>query len=88
MKVTPLSGEGGVLLYKWLMGMCHWLRLHFHHWIDFNVSHISTELLEWGRTFSDFWGVRKFFIFTVRKICTAKCSSLNPKNGSIHKNRK
>ena len=46
MKVTPLyGGGGGVLLYKWLMGMCHWLRLHFHQWIDFNVSHISTELL-------------------------------------------
>ena len=35
-----------------------------------------------------FLGVRKFLIFTVRKICTVKCSSLNLKNGSIHKNRK
>ena len=24
-------------------------------------------MAEWGRTFSDFWGVKQFFIFTVSK---------------------
>ena len=27
----------------------------------------SIELLEWDHTFSDFFGVRQFFIFTVSK---------------------
>ena len=29
---------------------------HFHDWIDYNGVAISIELLDWGRTFSDFWG--------------------------------
>ena len=29
---------------------------HFHHWIDYNGVAFSIELLEWGRTFSDFLG--------------------------------
>ena len=57
---TTIRGGGGAgggeLPYKWLMGTCHWFRLHFHHWIDFNGSHISTELLDLGCTFSDFLG--------------------------------
>ena len=32
-----------------LMGMCHWMGLHFHHWIDYNGVAFSIELLEWGR---------------------------------------
>ena len=47
---------GGVLPYKRLMGMCHWMGSHFHEWIDYNGVEFSIELLEWGRTFSDFWG--------------------------------
>ena len=27
---------------------------HFHDWIDYNGVAFSVELLEWGRTFSDF----------------------------------
>ena len=27
---------------------------HFHDWIDHNGVAFSIELLEWGRTFSDF----------------------------------
>ena len=27
-------GGGWVLPYKRLMGMCHWMGLHFHDWID------------------------------------------------------
>ena len=36
--------------------MCHWMGSHFHDWIDYNGVAFSIELLEWGRTFSDFWG--------------------------------
>ena len=51
------QGEGeGVLPYKRLMGMCCWMGSHFHDWIDYNGVAFSIELLEWGRTFSDFWG--------------------------------
>ena len=48
-------------------GMCRWMGSHFHDWIGYNGVALSTELLEWGHTFSDFWGVREFFIFTVSK---------------------
>ena len=41
---------------------------HFHDWTDYNGVAFSKELLEWGRTFSDFWG-GELFIFTVSK-CT------------------
>ena len=46
----------GVLPYKRLMGMCRWMGSHFHDWIDYNGVAFSIELLEWGRTFSDFLG--------------------------------
>ena len=37
--------------------MCRWMRSHFHDWIDYDgVAFFSIEVLEWGRTFSDFWG--------------------------------
>ena len=29
---------------------------HFNDWIDHNRAAFSTELLEWGHTFSEFWG--------------------------------
>ena len=57
----------GVLPYKRLMGMCHWMGSHFYDWIDYNGVTFSIELLEWGCTFSDFLGVTQFFIFTVSK---------------------
>ena len=47
--------------------MYRWTGSHFYDWIDYNGVAFSTELLEWGRTFSDFLGVRPFFIFTVSK---------------------
>ena len=76
----------GVLLpYKRLMGMCCWMGSHFHNWIDYNGVAFLIELLEWGRTFSDFWGVRQFFIFTVSKRTYQTVCSVD---GSIHKNRK
>ena len=36
--------------------MCRWMLSHFHDWIDYNGVAFSVELLEWGHTFSDFWG--------------------------------
>ena len=47
--------------------MCRWMGSHFHDWIDYTGVAFSIELLEWSRTFSDFGGVRQFFIFTVSK---------------------
>ena len=63
MRVTT---PGGALPYKRLMGMCRWMGSYFHDWTDYNGVAFSKELLEWGRTFSDFWG-RELFIFTVSK---------------------
>ena len=41
---------------------------HFHDWIDYIGVAFSIEfILEWGRTFSDFLGVKQFFTFTVSK---------------------
>ena len=56
----------GVPPHKRLMGMCRWMGPHFHDWTDYDGVAFSIELLEWGRTFSDFW-VRQFFIFTVQQ---------------------
>ena len=39
----------------------------FSRLIDYNGVAFSIELLEWGRTFLDFLGVREFFIFTINK---------------------
>ena len=36
--------------------MCCWMGSHFHDWIDYNGVGFSIEFLEWGRTFSNFWG--------------------------------
>ena len=56
--VTP-GGEGGggaALPSNRLMGMCSWMGLHFHDWIDYNGVAFSIELLEWGHIFSGFVG--------------------------------
>ena len=34
--------------------MCRWMGSHFHNSIDYNGVAFSIELLEWGRTFSEF----------------------------------
>ena len=51
-----LGGGGGVLPDKKLVGMCRWMGSLFHDWIDYNGVAFSTELLEWGHTFSDLLG--------------------------------
>ena len=55
LKVSFSTGGGGYFLIR-LIGMCRWMGSHFHGWIDYNGVAFSIELLEWGRTFSDFWG--------------------------------
>ena len=63
--------------------------VHFHNWFDYNGVAFSTELLEWCRPFSDFWGkkVLHFYgylwlanvpecLYCRRKV---KCSSFNIK---------
>ena len=49
-------GGGGVLPYNRLLGMCHWMGSHFQDWIDYDGVTFLVELLEWGRTFSEFLG--------------------------------
>ena len=87
-------GGGGGLAYKRLMGMCCWMRLHFHEWIEYNEVAFSRELLEWGRTFFWFFGVRLthssyLWLANVPEYfyCRwqVKCSSFNLKNGQFIK---
>ena len=52
--------------------MCRWMGSHFHNWIDYNGVAFSIELLEWGRTFSDFWGKTVLHIIsqqTYQNVC-------------------
>ena len=53
------SFPGEVLPYKRLMGMHRRMGSHFHVWIDYNWVAFTMELLEWGRTFSDFGGKKR-----------------------------
>ena len=51
------SPPGGVVLpSKRLLGMCRWMRSHFHNWTDYNGVTFLVELLEWGRKFAGFSG--------------------------------
>ena len=61
--IQAQRGGGGVLPYKRLLGMCRWMGSHFHDWIDFYGAAFSIELLEWDRTFSDFWGKTVLHIY-------------------------
>ena len=54
--IAPLGVGGGVLLSKRLLGMCRWMKSHFHNWIDYNGVTFLVELLEWGGTFSGILG--------------------------------
>ena len=45
-----------------IMGICRWMGSYFHDWIDYNGVVFSKELLEWGHTFSDFWGKKDLHI--------------------------
>ena len=70
-KYERLPGRVGP--YKRLMGMCRWMGSHFHDWIDYNGVAFSIEFLEWGRTYSDFWGKTILHISnqqTYQNVCT------------------
>ena len=43
--------------------MCRWMGSHFHNWFDYSGVAFSIELLEWGRTFSDFGGNKVLDIY-------------------------
>ena len=43
--------------------MCHCMGSHFHDWLDYNGVEFSIELLERGRTFSEFWGKTVLYIY-------------------------
>ena len=45
------------------MGKCHYMGSHFHDWLDYNGFAYSKELLEWVRTFSDFWDKKVLHIY-------------------------
>ena len=62
--IKGLNPRGVRLPCKRLMGMCRWMAgSHFPDWIDYNAVVFSIELLEWGRTFSDFWGKTVLHIY-------------------------
>ena len=61
--VLGRPGGRGALPYKRLIGVCLWMESHFHDWIDHNGVAFPIELLEWGSTFSDFWGKRVVHIY-------------------------
>ena len=50
---------GGALPSNRIIGMCRWMG-YLHDWIDYDGVAFSVELLEWGRIFSGFGGVRIF----------------------------
>ena len=52
---------GGIPPSKSLLGMCCWIGSRFHNWTDNNGVTFLVELLEWGRKFSGFFGIRKFW---------------------------
>ena len=52
-----LAVHGGYFLVKGHWGCAAgWGRSHFRNWIDYNGATLLVELLEWGRTFSEFLG--------------------------------
>ena len=48
--------------------MCRWMGSHFHNWFDYNRVAFSIKSLEWGHTFSDFWG-KKVLHKTYQNVC-------------------
>ena len=65
MNVLPWGGGGGGgLPYKRLTGMSRWMGSHFHDWIDYYGVAFSTELLEWGRIYTDFWSKTVLHIYS------------------------
>ena len=51
---TPAAG--GVLFSDKRMGLCCFMRSHYHDWIGYRTGKLSTELLEWSRTLFEILG--------------------------------
>ena len=66
-KILVYKPGGGGTFYKRLMVMCRWMGSRFHDWMDYNGVAFSIELQQLGRTLSDAFRIRQFFIFTVSK---------------------
>ena len=39
---------------------------HFHDWIDYHGIAFSIELIQWGHTFSSFWGKTVLHIYSTK----------------------
>ena len=66
---------------------------HFDDWVDYNGVAFLIELLQWGRTFLDFFGLDSSSYLWLANIleCTVvknKVVFIPFNNGSIHKNRR
>ena len=59
---------GRVLPYKSLMEMRRRMGSHFQDWIGCNGVAFSVELLQWGRTFSDFWGQKVLYMTRLANV--------------------
>ena len=70
MEAQNPRGGGGALPSKRLMGMCRWMRSHFHDWIDYNGVVFSIDSLQRGRIFSGFRGknINPFYNDIVKRI--------------------
>ena len=57
-----LLNARGVLPGKRLLGMCRWMGLHFHKWIDYNeVTFLIQSNTRMGSHIFGISGVRKFW---------------------------
>ena len=63
LKLEASDPGGLVLRYKRLMGISRWIESHFHDWFEYNGVAFSIEVLEWGRTFSEFGGQTVLHIY-------------------------
>ena len=43
--------------------MCRWMASYFDEWIEYSGVAFSIEVLEGGRTFSDFWSKTVLHIY-------------------------
>ena len=67
----PGGGGGGLLPRNRLMGMCCWMGVHFHGWIDCNGVAFSLELLEWDHTNPDQYATKNCTKYKIKlNSCT------------------
>ena len=53
--------------------MCRWMVVHFHDWTDYHGVAFSIKLVEWGGTFSEFWGKTVLHILQLANIPKCLC---------------